>query len=70
MFQNVFRSKSFHEMSAPALAQVLESDNLNMDENDILAAVKEWATVNSVGFRANYCWLCSLAVRSKSCTAV
>ncbi len=35
-------------MSAPALAQVLESDNLNMDENDILAAVKEWATVNSV----------------------
>ena len=35
-------------MSATALSEILKSDDLDMDEKDILAAVREWATVNSV----------------------
>ena len=35
-------------MSEDALITVLRSDNLLLDEADILDKVKEWATVNSV----------------------
>ena len=35
-------------MSDEALAVALASDNLNIDEVDIIKAVREWATVNSV----------------------
>lgn len=35
-------------MSEDALSFVLQSDQLNMDEPDILEKVTEWATVNSV----------------------
>ena len=35
-------------MSTIAFAEILKSDDLDMDEKDILAAVREWATVNSV----------------------
>ena len=35
-------------MSTTALAEILRSDDLDIDEKDILAAVREWATVNSV----------------------
>ena len=35
-------------MSTTALTEILKSDDLDMDEKDILATVKEWATVNSV----------------------
>ena len=35
-------------MSTAALAEILRSDDLDIDEKDILAAVREWATVNSV----------------------
>lgn len=35
-------------MSEDALSFVLRSDQLNMDELDILEKVTEWATVNSV----------------------
>ena len=35
-------------MSEDALAFVLRSDQLNMDEPNILEKVTEWATVNSV----------------------
>ena len=35
-------------MSEEALAQLLQSDKLMMDELEVLAAVREWATVNSV----------------------
>ena len=35
-------------MSTAALAEILKSDDLDIDEKDILAAVREWATVNSV----------------------
>ncbi|XP_041356623.1 BTB/POZ domain-containing protein 19-like [Gigantopelta aegis] len=45
---NVFKSKSFQEMSSESLSTILQSDNLTMDELDIYRAVKEWATVNSV----------------------
>ena len=48
LFQEVFKTKGLHEMSDAALAKVLQSDNLTIDEPDVLAAVKEWAAVNSV----------------------
>ncbi|XP_074654245.1 BTB/POZ domain-containing protein 19-like [Tubulanus polymorphus] len=44
----VFKTKGFHEMSEDALSVVLDSDQLQLDELDILNAVREWATVNSV----------------------
>ena len=46
--QEVFRSQGFNEMSEDALVTVLQSDNLLLDEADILDKVTEWATVNSV----------------------
>lgn len=36
------------EMSAETFAFILRSDALNIDEKEILSAVKEWGTVNSV----------------------
>ncbi|XP_064625236.1 BTB/POZ domain-containing protein 19-like [Lineus longissimus] len=45
---NVLRSKTFHEMSDDAVCIVLKSDRLLIDELDVLSAVREWATVNSV----------------------
>lgn len=44
----VFKSPSFNELSDDALAAILTSDRLKMDECDILDKVTEWATVNSV----------------------
>lgn len=38
-------------MSEEAVAFVLQSDQLRMDEADILEKVTEWATVNSVSWR-------------------
>lgn len=49
MLQAVFKSKGFQEMSEDALCVVLKSDHLMLDEMVIYRAVKEWATVNSVG---------------------
>ncbi|KAK2173384.1 hypothetical protein NP493_879g00023 [Ridgeia piscesae] len=46
--QNVFKSKSFHELSDTALATLLSSDRLDMDELEVIDAVREWATVNAV----------------------
>ena len=46
--QNVFKSKSFHELSDTALATVLTSDRIEIDELDVITAVREWATVNAV----------------------
>jgi len=48
--ESVFRTKGFHELSEEALSLLLQSDKLMMDELEILAAVREWATVNSVRF--------------------
>lgn len=48
--ESVFRTKGFHELSEEALSLLLQSDKLMMDELEILAAVREWATVNSVSF--------------------
>ena len=50
--ESVFRTKGFHELSEEALALLLQSDKLMMDELEILAAVREWATVNSVRLEA------------------
>lgn len=44
----VFRSKHFAELSHETLAYVLQSDRLQADEAEVLRAVKEWGTVNSV----------------------
>ena len=44
----VFKTRGFTELSDEALSFILRSDNLMADEGEILKAVKEWATVNSV----------------------
>ena len=46
--EEVFRSDRFKELSEDTLALLLQSDELTMDELDILASVREWATVNAV----------------------
>jgi len=35
-------------MTDEAMSVVLQSDHLNVDEMEIITAVREWATVNSV----------------------
>ena len=52
--QAVFKSRGFNEMSEDALAFVLKSDKLRLDEEEILEKVLEWATVNSVRFTYSY----------------
>jgi len=44
----VFKSKSFQEVSEDTLVSILRSSRLDMDEMDLYKAIKEWATVNSV----------------------
>ena len=44
----MFTTKGFHEMSDVALATVLQSNDLDIDELDVISAIREWATVNSV----------------------
>lgn len=46
--QAVFKSRSFVELSEETLCVVLQCDNLQISEKEVLAAVKEWTTVNSV----------------------
>lgn len=46
--EEVFKTKGFHELSAEAFGTLLESDNLSVDEIDLIGFVREWATVNSV----------------------
>ena len=48
LFQSVFKSKAFQELSEDALAEVLKNSGLNMDESEIIKYIKEWAAVNSV----------------------
>ncbi|GFS00749.1 BTB/POZ domain-containing protein 19-like [Elysia marginata] len=45
---DVLRSKSFQEISEDTLVSILRSSRLMMDEIDLIKAVKDWATVNSV----------------------
>uniref|UniRef100_A0A8C8RY40 BACK domain-containing protein n=1 Tax=Pelusios castaneus TaxID=367368 RepID=A0A8C8RY40_9SAUR len=45
--QEVVRTRSFHELSAPALVSVLRSDRLAIDEPDLIRAVRDWAHVSS-----------------------
>ena len=44
----VFNSERFTDMSDVAIAAVLRSDLLQLDELDILDKVKKWARINSV----------------------
>nr|XP_033772239.1 BTB/POZ domain-containing protein 19 isoform X2 [Geotrypetes seraphini] len=46
--REVIRSRSFREMSAPALLCMLQSDRLTADEVELICAVREWTHVNSV----------------------
>jgi len=46
--KEIFSSKSFNELSDSTLAYILQSDELTMDEGELLKAVKGWAVVNSV----------------------
>lgn len=39
-------------MTDEAMSVVLQSDHLNIDEMEIIEAVREWATVNSVSTRS------------------
>jgi len=43
----IFATRSFQEMSAEALVYVLQSNQLNIDEADVLRRIKDWALVNS-----------------------
>ena len=42
-------------MSEESLSYVLQSDKLKADESEVLNAVKEWGTVNSVRFVSQIC---------------
>ncbi len=46
--EEVFKGRTFNEISEDALVSILMSDRLQMDEGDILDKVTEWVTVNSV----------------------
>ncbi|XP_059143058.1 BTB/POZ domain-containing protein 19-like [Physella acuta] len=46
--EEVFKSKSFQEISEDTLVSILRSNRLNMDEVDLYKAVKEWATISAV----------------------
>ena len=41
-------------MSEESLSYVLQSDKLKADESEVLNAVKEWGTVNSVSYPQIY----------------
>lgn len=47
-WQAVVRTQGFHELSDVVLARVLRSDRLDVDELDLVQAVREWAHVSSV----------------------
>lgn len=47
-WQAVVRTRGFHELSDVVLARVLRSDRLDVDELDLVQAVREWAHVSSV----------------------
>uniref|UniRef100_A0A7M5XFC3 BACK domain-containing protein n=1 Tax=Clytia hemisphaerica TaxID=252671 RepID=A0A7M5XFC3_9CNID len=44
----IFKTKSFNELSETTLSYILQSDELTMDEYDLMKAIKGWAVVNSV----------------------
>lgn len=44
----VFKTRGFHEMSEETLIFLMQSDGLQLDEGEILKAMKDWASVNSV----------------------
>ena len=47
--EEVFKTKEFHKMSEQAFGILLASNNLNIDEIDLIGFFREWVTVNSVG---------------------
>uniref|UniRef100_A0A7M5XGM0 BACK domain-containing protein n=1 Tax=Clytia hemisphaerica TaxID=252671 RepID=A0A7M5XGM0_9CNID len=49
----IFKTKSFNELSETTLSYILQSDELTMDEYDLMKAIKGWAVVNSI-FRYGY----------------
>ncbi|CAC5372199.1 unnamed protein product [Mytilus coruscus] len=45
--ESVLKSKAFQELSDESMNEILQSDNLQMDEIELLKYVKDWATINS-----------------------
>jgi len=43
----IFQTKGFNELSDVTLSYILQSDELNMDEYEILKSIKSWAQVQS-----------------------
>lgn len=46
--QEVLRTRGFLELSAPALLSLLRSDNLCVDEAELVLAARSWARVGAV----------------------
>jgi len=46
--EEIFQTKGFNELSDNTLSYILQSDELALDEYDLLKAIKGWAVVNSV----------------------
>ena len=51
----IFKTQGFNELSDATLSYLLQSDELTMDECELLKAIKGWAVVNSVSFEF-YCY--------------
>lgn len=51
----IFQTKGFNELSDTTLAYIMQSDELNMDEYELLKAIKSWAVVNSVALGRPLC---------------
>lgn len=50
----MFKAKAFQELGEDALIEILKSDELMLDEADIIKYIKEWATVNAVSLFYQY----------------
>ncbi|XP_025942721.1 BTB/POZ domain-containing protein 19 [Apteryx rowi] len=59
----VVRTRGFHELSDAALARVLRSDRLAIDELDLVQAVREWAHVSSAVLERPVAEVAALPVR-------
>lgn len=67
----MFQTQGFNELSEAALAYILYSDNLTLDEVDILDHVKHWANVNAVSEQVDMlatCRACNSCVDDESST--
>lgn len=45
--KDIFKTKGFQELSVGGLCAILQSNQLSVDELEVMAAIKDWAAVNS-----------------------